>query len=168
MTERKKTDPFTSEATRLVFLSDRILGDAKEIGAAEAEELLLAANIDATERKARFHRRFDNLARAYAAKGQRVPRLLKQALADLRPGLSHSRAERELLREAQTAVRQLLKQAKQLPQLLTKIPKLTLAAAYRNKKELSEHDRKLLDDVARDIENRKKHVKPGGRAKAGV
>jgi hypothetical protein len=168
MTEREKTDLFTTEAARLALLSDRILGDPKEIDAAEAEELLLAANVDATELKARFHRRFDNLAKAYAAKGQRVPPLLKQALADLRPGLSHSRAERELLREAQTAVRHLLKQAKQLPQLLTKIPNLTLAAAYRNKKELSEHDKKLLDDVARNIENRKKNVKPGGRAKAGV
>ena len=167
MTEREKPDLFTTEAARLALLSDRILGDPKEIDAAEAEELLLAANIDATELKARFHRRFDNLAKAYAAKGQRVPPLLKQALADLRPGVTHSRAERELLREAQTAVRHLLKQAKQLPQLLT-IPNLTLAAAYRNKKELSEHDKKLLDDVARNIENRKKNVKPGGRAKAGV
>jgi recombinational DNA repair protein RecR len=61
-----------------------------------------------------------------------------------------------------------LKQVKQLPQLLAKIPNLTLAAAYRNKKELSEHDKKLLDDVARNIENRKKNVKPGGRAKASV
>jgi hypothetical protein len=168
MTEREKSDLFATKARSLVLLSDRILGDPKEIDAVEAEDLLRAANIDPRELKARFHRRFDKLAKEYAAKGQRVPPLLKQALADLRPGVSHSRTERELLREAQTAVRHLLKQAKQLPQLLAKTPNLALTAAYRNKKELSEHDKKLLDDVARNLESRKKTVKPGGRAKGGV
>jgi hypothetical protein len=161
MTEHEKPDLFATRATRLALLSDRILGDPKEIDAVEAEELLRAANIDPQELKARFHRRFDNLAKEYAAKGQRVPPLLKQALADLRPGVSHSRTERELLREAQTAVRLLLRQTKQLPQLLAKIPNLTLAAAYRSKKELSERDKKLLDEVARQLESRKKSAKPG-------
>jgi len=168
MTEREKPDLFATKATRLALLSDRILGDPKEIDAAEAEELLHAANTDPQELKARFHRRFDNLAKEYAAKGQRVPPLLKQALADLRPGASHSRAERELLREAQTAVRHVLKQAKQLPQLLAKIPNLTLAAAYRSKKELSERDRRLLDEVARQLENRAKNGKRNRRLRAGA
>jgi hypothetical protein len=168
MTEREKPDLFTAKASRIALLSDRILGDPKEIDAVEAEELLRAANIDPQGLKARFHRRFDNLAKEYAAKGQRVPPLLKQALADLRPGVAHSRTERELLREAQTAVRNLLKRATQLPQLLAKVPNLTLAAAYRNKKELSEHDKKLLADVARNLENHKKNVKAGRRAKGGV
>jgi sugar-specific transcriptional regulator TrmB len=168
MTGREKPDFFTAKASGLVLLSDRILGDPKEIDAVEAEELLQAANIDPQELKARFHRRFDNLAREYAAKGQRVPLLLKQALADLRPGVSRSRAERELLREAQAAVRNLLKRATQLPRLLAKIPNFTLAAAYRNKKELSERDKKLLDDVARNLANHKKNGKAGRRAKGGV
>jgi len=168
MTEREKPDFFTTKASGLALLADRILGDPKEIDSVEAQELLQAANIDPQELKARFHRRFDNLAREYAAKGQRVPPLLKQALADLRPGVSRSRTERELLREAQTAVRHLLKQANQLPQLLAKVPNLTLAAAYRNKKRLSEHDKKLLDDVARNLGNHKKNVKAGRRTKGGV
>jgi hypothetical protein len=168
MTEREKHDLFTAKASRVALLSDRILGDPKEIDAVEAEELLRAVNIDSQGLKTRFHRRFDNLAKEYAAKGQRVPPLLKQALADLRPGVTRSRTERELLREAQTAVRNLLKRATQLPQLLAKVPNLTLAAAYRNKKELSEHDKKLLDDVARNLESHKKNVKTGRRAKGGV
>src|SRR5258708_8909480 len=57
MTEREKPDLFAAKATRLVLLSDRILGDPKEIDAMEAQELLRAANIDPQERKARFHRR---------------------------------------------------------------------------------------------------------------
>jgi hypothetical protein len=168
MTEREKSDLFTTKAVPLALLSDRILGDPKEIDAVEAEELLRAANIDPQELKARFHQRFDNLAKEYAARGQRVPPLLKQALADLRPGVSHSRTERELLREAQTAVRHLLKQVKQLPRLLANIPSLTLAAAYRSKKELSERDKKLLDEVARQLEDRKKNGKRGGRSRDGA
>jgi hypothetical protein len=168
MSELDKTDLFATKANRLALLSDRILGDPKEIDAVEAEELLRAANIDPHELKARFHRRFDNLAKEYAAKGQRVPPLLKQALADLRPGVAHSRSERKLLREAQTAVRLLLTQAKELPQLLAKIPNLTLAAAYRSKKELSERDQNLLDEVARQIESRKKNGKRTRRLREGA
>jgi hypothetical protein len=168
MIEHEKPDLFVAKANRLALLSDRILGDPKEIDAAEAKELLREANIDPVELKARFHRRFDTLAKAYAAQGQRVPPLLKQALADLRPGVSHSRTERELLREAQTAVRHLLKQAKQLPQLLAKIPNLTLAAAYRSKEELSDRDKKLLDEVRQQIATRKKNVKRSGRLRGGA
>ncbi len=168
MTEHEKTDRFAAKARRLALLSDRVLGDPQEIDTAEAEELLRAANIDPQELKARFHRRLDNLAKEYADKGQRVPPLLKQALADLRPGVPHSRTERELLREARTAVRHFLKQAKLLPQLLAKIPNLTLAAAYRSKKELSDRDRKLLDEVGQQIANRKKNAKRSGRLRDGA
>ena len=150
----------------MALLSDRILGDPKEIDAGEAEELLRAANIDPQGLKARFHRRFDTLAKEYAAKGQRVPPLLKQALADLRPGVAHSRTERALLREAQTAVRNLLKRATQLPQLLAKVPNLTLAAAYRNKKG-SRSTTKNFSMMWPGI-GTKKNVKAGRRAKGGV
>jgi hypothetical protein len=156
MNRNQKTDPFHARAQRVALLSDKVFGAPKEMNAAEAEELLRAADIDLTELRARFHARFDALAKTHAAKGQRVPPLLKRALADFRPGLAHSRAERELLREAQTSIRLLLRQAKQLPQLLAKLPSLTLAAAYRKKKELSEQDRKLLDEVAEDLERRGK------------
>jgi hypothetical protein len=165
MTRDEKTDLFTARAQRVALLSDKVFGAPNEMDAVEAEELLRAANIDPQELKERFHARFDALAKKYAAKGQRVPPLLKQALADFRPGLSHSRAERELAREAQTSIRQLLKQAKQLPQRLANLPSLTLAAAYRNKKELSEQDKKLLDEVAEDLQSRGTDRKRSQRGK---
>ena len=154
MTRNQKTDLFDARAQRVARLSDKVFGAPNEMDVVEADDLLRAADIDPEELKARFHARFDGLAKAYAAKGQRVPPLLRQALADFRPGVSHSRAERELLREAQTSIRHLLKRAKQLPQLLAKLPSLTLAAAYRGKKELSERDKKLLDEVAEDLQRR--------------
>jgi len=164
MTHREKPD-FVARANRVAILSDKILGGPEEIEIAEAEELLLATGIDSQELKARFHQRFDDLAKKYAAKGQRVPPLLKQALADFRPGVSHSRPERELLREAQAAVRHLLEQARQLPDLLDKIPHLTLAAAYRNRKGLSERDKKLLDELARSLQDRKNRGKRRPRSR---
>jgi hypothetical protein len=154
MTRNQKTDLFNARAQRVALLSDKVFGAPNEMDVVEAEDLLRAADIDPGELRARLHARFDGLAKAYAAKGQRVPPLLKQALADLRPGVSHSRAERELLREAQTSICHLLKQANQLPQLLLKLPSPTLAAAYRSKKELSEQDKKLLDEVAEDLQRR--------------
>ena len=165
MTNKNKTDSFNASAARIALLSDRVLGSPSEIGAAEAEDLLRAVNIDPQELKAEFHRRFDALAKEHAARGERVGRLLKQALADFRPGVSYSRPERELLREAQTAIRQVLRQAQQLPQLLRQLPDLTLATAYRKKKELSEHDRKLLDEIAEQLRNRGKDRKPGQSSK---
>ena len=168
MTEHPKSASFRDKANRLALLSDSILGSPEEIDAKEADKLLRKAGIEPEELKARFHQRFDRLAKGYAAKGQRVPPLLKQALADFRPGLLHSSAERELLRAAQSAVRRLLKQVKHIPDLLEKTPNLTFAAAYRKKKELSERDKNLLDEIARNLESRAKSGnrdrRPKGRA----
>jgi len=165
VTSKNKIDSFDARADRIALLSDHILGSPNEIDAAEAEDLLRAMNIDPQELKAEFHRRFDALAKQHAARGERVARLLKQALADFRPGVSYSRPERELLREAQTAIRQVLRQVQQLPQLLQQSPALTLATAYRKKKELSEHDRELLDEIAEQLRNRGKDGKPGTSGK---
>jgi hypothetical protein len=153
MNRNQKTDPFRARAQGVALLSDKVFGVPGEPDVVEAENLLRAADIDPGELRARFHARFDTLAKTYAAKGQRVPPLLKRALADFRPGVSHSTVERELVRDAQTSIRLLLKQAKQLPQSLAKLPRLTLVVAYRHKKELSEHDKKLLDEVAEDLEH---------------
>jgi len=161
VTNKNKIDSFDARAARIALLSDRILGPPNEIDAAEAEDLLRAMNVDPQELKAEFHRRFDALAKQHAAQGERVAPLLKQALADFRPGASHSRPERELLRQAQTAIRQVLRQVQQLPQLLQQLPDLTLATAYRKKKELSEHDRELLDEIAEQLRNRGKVGRPG-------
>ena len=165
MTNDKKRDSVGEKATRIALLADRLLGPPNEIEVAEAEGLLRAAEIDPQQLKAQFHRRFDALAKQHAARGERVHPLLKQALADFRPGLSHSRIERGLLREAQAAIRRVLKQAKQLPQLLKMFPSLTLAAAYRNKKELSKHDRELLDEIAEYLLKRGKGSRTGRRTK---
>jgi hypothetical protein len=165
VTNKNKTDSFDARAARIALLSDRVLGSPSEIDAAEAEDLLRAVNIDPQELKAEFHRRFDALAKEHAARGERVGRLLKQALADFRPGVSYSRPERELLREAQTAIRQVLRQVQQLPQLLQQLPAPTLATAYRKRKELSERDRELLDEIAEQLRNRGKDGKPGPSGK---
>ena len=159
---------FEQKATRLTVLSDCLSGRPSEIDAAEAEELLRAGNIDPQELKARFHQRFDILAREYAAKGRRLPPLLKQALADLRPGLRSSRKERELAREARSSIRRIIEQVRRIPVLLEKAPILTFASAYRKKKGLSERDKKILEEVAQDLGKPSKDRKTGRRARGGA
>ena len=165
MTNEKKISTFGARAARIASLADRVFGSPNEIDAAEAEDLLRAVNIDPQELKAEFHRRFDALAKQQAARGERVTPLLKQALADFRPGVSHSGPERELLREAQTAIRQVLRQVRHQPQFFQQFPALTVATAYRKKTELSEHDRELLDEIAEQLRNRGKDGKPGQSGK---
>jgi hypothetical protein len=43
---------------------------------------------------------------------------------------------------------------------LARLPRVTLATAYRNKKELSERDKKLLDDLAEDLLKRNNRSRP--------
>jgi hypothetical protein len=43
---------------------------------------------------------------------------------------------------------------------LARLPRVTLATAYRNKKELSERDKKLLDDLAEDLLKRNDRSRP--------
>jgi hypothetical protein len=153
MNADEKLDVLTERTHHIASLSDKLFGSPPELDVAEAKDLLRTADIDPEQVKSRFHTRFDGLARQYAARGQRVPPLLKRALSDLRPGVSQTGAERELIRQAQTSIRLFLKQAKQFAQL-PKLPSLALTTAFRHRKELSETDRKLLDEVSATLERR--------------
>src|SRR5258707_15269192 len=83
MGEQKEEDLFPQNA-RLAQLSDSLYGSPSQLDAGEARELLRRAGIDPEDVKARLYRKFDALAKEYAAAGRPVPALLKQALSDLR------------------------------------------------------------------------------------
>lgn len=159
MSEQKEKDLLPQNA-RLAQLSDSLYGSPSELESREARELLRRARIDPEEVKACLYRRFDALAKEYAAAGRPVPALLKQALSDLRPGVSGSPKERTLVREARAAIRSVIDHAQRMQERLARLPRVTLATAYRNKKELSERDKKLLDDLAEDLLKRNNHSRP--------
>ena len=92
--------------------------------------------------------------------GTLYPALLKQALSDLRPGVPGSPKERTLVRQARAAIRSVIEHAQRMQERLARLPRVTLATAYRNKKELSERDKKLLDDLAEDLLKRNNRSRP--------
>jgi hypothetical protein len=159
MSEQKEKDLFPQNA-RLAQLSDSLYGSPSQLDAGEARELLRRAGIDPEDVKARLYRKFDALAKEYAAAGRPVPALLKQALSDLRPGVPGSPKERALVREARAAIRSVIDHAQRMQERLARLPRVTLATAYRNKKELSERDKKLLDDLAEDLLKRNNRSRP--------
>ena len=133
MSEQKEKDLFPQKA-RSAQLSDSLYGSPSERVAREARELLRRAGIDPEDVKARLYRKFD----AQTVRGSRpaVPgRSLKQALSDLRPGAPGSPKERALGREARAAIRSVIDHAQRMQERLARLPRVTLATAYRNKKE---------------------------------
>ena len=76
MSEQKERDLFPQKA-RLAQLSDSLYGSPSELVARGNRELLRRAGIDPEDVKARLYRKFDALAKQYAAAGRPVPVLLK-------------------------------------------------------------------------------------------
>jgi hypothetical protein len=159
MSGQKEKDLFPQNA-RLAQLSDSLYGSPSQLDAEEARELLWRAGIDPEDVKARLYRKFDALAKEYAAAGRPVPALLKQALSDLRPGVPSSPKERASVREARAVIRSVIDRAQRIQERLARLPRVTLTTAYRNKKELSERDKKLLDDLAEDLLKRNNRSRP--------
>jgi len=160
MSEQKEKDLFPQNA-RLGQLSDSLYGSPSQLDAGEARELLRRAGIDPEDVKARLYRKFDALAKEYAAAGRPVPALLKQALSDLRPGVPGSPKERALVREARAVIRSVIDHAQRIQERLARLPRVTLATAYRNKKELSKggsqsHTRQPEDLLKRNNRSRPK------------
>ena len=80
----KKLNPREAK-NRFTKLSEALFGEPSEIDDAEAEELLAAAGVDASELDTRMYSRLNKTAQNYWMKQQSVPPLLKQALEELRP-----------------------------------------------------------------------------------
>ena len=125
MSQQKEKDLFPQNA-RLAQLSDSLYGSPSELESREARELLRRAGIDPEDVKARLYRRFDALAKEYAAAGRPVPALLKQALSDLRPGVPGSPKERTLVREARAAIRSVIEHAQRMQERLARLPRALL------------------------------------------
>jgi len=64
------------------------------------------------------------------------------------------RTEKDLARQAKRLVERVLEQVNRLPSLVEGKPSLVFAEAYRQKRELSARDKKLLDRVTDDLRRR--------------
>jgi hypothetical protein len=120
----------------------------------EAQTLLHSAGIEPEDLKVRLEERLDRQAETYRRAGKPVPVLLKRALDDLRPLTSAPRNESELARQAKAAVRGVMERVKLLRSLRLEKGAPGFTMGYRNKKELSDRDKKLLDAVAEELRKR--------------
>jgi hypothetical protein len=134
-------------------LSDSLFGDPSEMDAAEADELLAAAGVDASELENRMYSRLYSEAQKHWMKQENLPPLLKMALEDLRPTPAPPRNESELTRQAKSSVERLIEVAKLLPSLLQdQTP--SFATAYRHKGELADADKGLIEKAKVDLQRK--------------
>lgn len=145
---------FEERRNELFQLSDRLFGSAEELSLPEAEALLRATGIEPDEVVKRVRERMAATANSYSLAERAVPALLEQALAELGPEMDSSARESALFREARAAVKGVLDEVKRIRTRMTGGVSLTFASAYRKKRELSERDKKLLDDVVDDLRKR--------------
>jgi hypothetical protein len=138
---------------RISKFSEALFGEPSEIDAAEAEELLAAAGIDSSALDARMYARLYKTAQNYWVKQQSIPPLLKQALEELRPADAPARNEEELSRQAKSLVERVLETAKLIPALAKyQVPRF--ATSYRNKGQITESDKNLIDETKAELEER--------------
>lgn len=129
-------------------LSDRLFGEPSDVGSAEAEELLSAAGLDPQGFKNRLCHKMLKRAEEYSRVGRPLPPLLRQAIEELRPDQAEGSS---VSSKAQVVITRLLKEIEELPKRLSGGVMPTFSAAYRNKKELSARDKRVLDRVAEDL-----------------
>ncbi|HWZ42996.1 MAG TPA: hypothetical protein VNW97_05945 [Candidatus Saccharimonadales bacterium] len=149
---QKKLNP-REVRNKLIRLSEALFGEPAEVDEGEAEELLAAAGIDASELDARMYSRLNTTAQRYWTKQQSVPPLLKQALEELRPASAPARNEKELAIQAKSLIERLVETAKLVP-ALAKYQTPRFATLYRNKGQITESDKDLIDKAKSEIEDK--------------
>lgn len=148
------TKRMDEQLTKLDVLSDRLFGEAAEVGGAEAEELLKSAGINPEGLTGSLYQRMLERGGKYSKAGLPLPPLLSRALEDLRPVAEPNEPETTTARTARLAIARLFEEIRGLPKLLGAGFTPTFAAAYRNREELSARDKQILDEVAEDLRKR--------------
>lgn len=148
----KKLNP-AEVKNRLTRISDALFGEPTEIDEIEAQELLAAAGIDASELDGRTYLRLHARAQSYWVNQQSLPPLLKQALEDLRPPSAPARNEKELARQAKSFLESLVETSR-LVGSLVKYQQPTFATSFRNKGEITESDKDLIETAKSELEKK--------------
>ncbi len=144
---------------RINRLSEALFGTPDEISEEEAEQLLSEAGFNTEALNDRIYNRLYAEAQQYWNAKKDLPPLLKKSLDDLRPLSSPPRNEAELARQAKAGVERIVEKAKILASALVPDAPLTFAEAYRNKKGLTETDRKSLSTVQEELKRKIERLK---------
>jgi hypothetical protein len=144
---------------RINRLSEALIGAPDEIGREEAEQAMREAGLNIQTLQQSVYQRLYAEAQQYWMAQKDLPTLLKKALEDLRPLSATPRTEAELARQAKTTVEGIVEKAKLLASALVPEAPLTFAESYRNKKDLTESDRKSIDEVQDQLKKKIERLK---------
>lgn len=138
---------------RINKLSEALLGQPEDISLEEAEELLRLTEFDIDSLSANLYRRLYKEAQQYWMASKSLPPLLKQALDNLRPLTEPPRNEQELGKQARARVERIVEAAKVFPMLSHTQGAQFQVSAFRNKKDFSQKDQSLLDEIAEEMKS---------------
>jgi hypothetical protein len=145
------TEDFDKQFMEWARQSERLFGEPAEVDSAEAEELLRTAGIDPDRLKSTLHQKMLERSKKYTDAGKPLPPLLQQALEDLKPAAEQRSGETASLQAARLSIARLLRDISELPVRLGAGLVPVFTAAYRNRTELSAHDKKILDEIGENL-----------------
>jgi len=148
----KKLNPRETR-NKFTRFSEALFGEPCEIDEAEAIELLAAAGVDSSELDASLYSRLASVAQGYWVNQKSVPPLLKQALSELRPASAPARNDKELATQAKSFVESLVETVKMIP-ALSRYQAPTFSTSYRNKGQITEADKCLIDKAKSELEEK--------------
>ncbi|MBZ5631462.1 MAG: hypothetical protein LAO06_21620 [Acidobacteriia bacterium] len=152
MTDKKKRD----EALKLFCEKfDALVPRVEDFDDDELTRILNSSGLDPASVLAKAHQRLQGLAgKHYLSQGKEVPTLLRSALEQLKPPSTGELIAQEIS-SAKNAVRALFDKVREHASTIATAPTghIALQPAFRNKKELTNEDKKQLDDLQRELNN---------------
>lgn len=150
--KNKRNQQDSKDSFRRVF--DALVPFAEELNDDDVQEILAAAGVDAdTVIEKAYHSLQDVAGRRYLSQGKSVPTELREALRQMKPGSPREQLQVKTER-ARAAIRSIFDKVKENTAGLvnTKASPSRLQPAFRNKKDLSEADRKQLAELQDELD----------------
>lgn len=150
--KNKRTPRDSKDSFSRVF--DAIVPYAEELSDEDVRDILAAADIDADKVIEKTNRLLQDVAgRRYLSQGKNLPAELREALQQMKPASPRERLEVETQR-ARAVIRSIFDKVKEKTAVIgsTKWSAQQSRPAFRNKKDLSEEDRKQLAELQEELD----------------
>jgi len=151
--KNKKTPAQARDSFRETF--NALIPPIEEANDEEVANLLSTYGIDPEAITAKAHQHLQEVARRYSSQGKTIPPGLKNALRQLKPPTVTEKVELEASR-AKAAIRSILEEVKEKTTAAADriLPTAAPQPAFRNKKDLTDADRKQLADLQAELDEK--------------
>ena len=150
--ENKRNPRDSKDSFRRAF--EALVPCAEELNDEDVREILAAAGVDTDTVIEKAYRSLQDVAgRRYLSQGKSVPTELREALRQMKPASPRERLQVETER-ARAAIRSIFDNVKENTAAIvnTKTSRPQLQPAFRNKKDLSDADRKQLAELQEELD----------------